>query len=796
MSRNPESATYTHGHHASVLRSHTWRTALNSAAYLLPHLRPDMKILDIGCGPGTITIDLAGYVPEGHVTGVDQAGQILDQARALATERGVTNVDFAAADANRLDYADESYDVVICHQVLQHVKDPVGVLREMRRVAKTGGIVAARETDFGTMTWYPQVEGMNDWLTLYYKVVAHNGGEANAGRMVHAWARRAGFSAQDISCSSSTWCYSTPDEIAWWSGLWADRTVESDFATTAVEAGLATEQELRETAEVWRSWGGREDAWFSFLHGEVICRKREELSRADNVPRHVLILSIHPYGPYHPSVWAIFQRREDLVGFDHRHPPFLTATKNLSLESSRLSPRSPKKFTMGRLLTGRQADELHKSLIAYLQANNMQGTAAALRSELGLEEQNFDAETTTKYESLLEKKWTSTVLDLESRNATLQSELELCAPSASSKRVQDPVTWLPRSPPHHSLESHRETVNCVAFHPVFSSIASGSDDCTVKIWDWEFGELERTIKSHTRAVRDVDFGGPKGAVLLASCSSDLTIKLWDPAAGYNNIRTLQGHEHSISAVRFIPPSSGKYANMLVSASGDQNIKIWDTTTGICVKTLQGHTGWVRHISPSSDGRFLLSTGNDRTVRLWDISKTQPENTLTMTGHDNVINCCALAPPTSYQYLAAIAGSEPAPTKTSGTAEYMATGSRDKTIKIWDARGTCILTLVGHDNWVSALAFHPGGRHLLSVADDKTLRCWDLSQGGKCVKVLQDIHEQFITCLRWAPEPVKSVANGESPGGRGSAKAETSAPQIRCVIATGSMDSSLKIFANK
>ncbi|RDA89416.1 hypothetical protein CP532_6264 [Ophiocordyceps camponoti-leonardi (nom. inval.)] len=457
---------------------------------------------------------------------------------------------------------------------------------------------------------------------------------------------------------------------------------------------------------------------------------------------------------------------------------------------------------MGRILTGRQADELHKSLIAYLQANNMQGTAAALRTELGLEEQVFDAETTTKYESLLEKKWTSTVrlqkkvLDLESRNATLQSELELCAPAASSKRVQDPVTWLPRSPPHHSLESHRETVNCVAFHPVFSSIASGSDDCTVKIWDWEFGELERTIKSHTRAVRDVDFGGPKGAVLLASCSSDLTIKLWDPAAGYNNIRTLQGHEHSISAVRFIPPSSGKYANMLVSASGDQNIKIWDTATGICVKTLQGHSGWVRHISPSSDGRFLLSTGNDRTVRLWDISKTQPENTLTMTGHENVINCCALAPPTSYQYLAAIAGSEPPPPKMSSTAEYMATGSRDKTIKIWDARGTCVLTLIGHDNWVSALAFHPGGRHLLSVADDKTLRCWDLSQGGKCVKVLQDIHEQFITCLRWAPEPAKSGANGESPGGRGGAKAETSAPQIRCVIATGSMDSSLKIFANK
>ncbi|PFH56035.1 hypothetical protein XA68_17175 [Ophiocordyceps unilateralis] len=454
---------------------------------------------------------------------------------------------------------------------------------------------------------------------------------------------------------------------------------------------------------------------------------------------------------------------------------------------------------MGRILTGRQADELHKSLIAYLQANNMQGTAAALRAELGLEEEVFDAETATKYQSLLEKKWTSTVrlqkkvLDLESRNAQLQSEVEFAAPASSSNRVQDPVTWLPRSPPRHSLESHRETVNCVAFHPVYSSIASGSDDCTLKVWDWEFGELERTIKGHTKAVRDVDYGGPRGAVLLASCSSDLTIKLWDPAAGYNNIRTLQGHEHSISAVRFIPAASGKYANMLVSASGDQNLKIWDTATGFCVKTLQGHTGWVRHVFPSPDGRFLLSTGNDRSVRLWDISKPQPENTVTVTGHDNVINCCALAPPASYQYLAALAGSDASP-RSSSTAEYMATGSRDKTIKLWDARGTCILTLIGHDNWVSALVFHPGGRHLLSVADDKTLRCWDLGQAGKCVKVLQDIHEQFVTCLRWAPEPVKSAANGESPA-RGSTKTETSSSQIRCVIATGSMDSSLKIFAN-
>ncbi|KAF4592171.1 Methyltransferase type 11 [Ophiocordyceps camponoti-floridani] len=273
MNRKSESATYTHGHHESVLRSHTWRTAANSAAYLLPHLRQDMRILDVGCGPGTITVDLAGYVPSGHVTGLDRAGRVLDKARALAAERGLTNVDFAEGDANGLEYADGSFDVVVCHQVLQHVRDPVGVLGEMRRVAKTGGLVAARESDYGTMVWHPPVQGMDSWLALYRDVARHNGGEPDAGRMIHAWARRAGFSPDDIASSSSTWCYTSAGDVAWWSGLWAERTVESDFAKAAVGAGLATEAGLQETSEVWRRWGAEEDAWFSFLHGEIVCRK-------------------------------------------------------------------------------------------------------------------------------------------------------------------------------------------------------------------------------------------------------------------------------------------------------------------------------------------------------------------------------------------------------------------------------------------------------------------------------------------------------------------------------------------
>lgn len=273
MSQKTEAATYTHGHHASVLRSHTWRTALNSASYLLPHIKPDMTILDIGCGPGTITVDLAGYVPKGRVIGLERAAKVLDQARALAADKGVDNIEFVEGDANSLSYPDNTFDIVFCHQVLQHVKDPVGILREMRRVAKPGGIVAARESDYGAFTWYPEVAGMKEWQSLYRKLATHNGGEPDAGRMVHVWAKQAGFVADSISSSVSSWCYSNKEEVAWWSGLWAERTVASSFADTAIESNIATKEQLAEVAKTWQKWGGEEDAWFSVPSGEILCIK-------------------------------------------------------------------------------------------------------------------------------------------------------------------------------------------------------------------------------------------------------------------------------------------------------------------------------------------------------------------------------------------------------------------------------------------------------------------------------------------------------------------------------------------
>ncbi|WP_059010986.1 methyltransferase domain-containing protein [Streptomyces specialis] len=263
-------AVYTHGHHESVLRSHRWRTAENSAAYLLPELRPGLSLLDLGCGPGTITADLAGRVAPGPVTAVDHAPDILPAARAEAAARGLTTVRFATADAHALDFPDDSFDVVHAHQVLQHLGDPVRALREARRVCRPGGVVAARDADYAAMTWYPLLPGLDEWLALYRRVARENGGEPDAGRRLLSWARAAGFT--DVTATASVWCFATPEDRAWWSALWADRTTESSYARVAVDGGHATRADLERLADAWRAWGAHDDAWFTVLNGEILCR--------------------------------------------------------------------------------------------------------------------------------------------------------------------------------------------------------------------------------------------------------------------------------------------------------------------------------------------------------------------------------------------------------------------------------------------------------------------------------------------------------------------------------------------
>jgi SAM-dependent methyltransferase len=255
--------TYTHGHAESVLRSHRSRTAAGSAAYLLPHLHSGQRLLDVGAGPGTITADLAGIV--GDVV----ATEVSEDAAAI-TRAGAPGVDVRVADIHALPFEDGEFDVVHAHQVLQHVADPVGALREMARVTRPGGLVAARDSDYATFAWWPRLPDLDRWLELYSAAARANGGEPDAGRRLLAWAHAAGLS--DITPSSSTWCYATPETREWWGGMWADRILGSALADQLVREDRATRVELEQISTAWRTWAADPDGWFSVHHGEILAR--------------------------------------------------------------------------------------------------------------------------------------------------------------------------------------------------------------------------------------------------------------------------------------------------------------------------------------------------------------------------------------------------------------------------------------------------------------------------------------------------------------------------------------------
>ncbi|MDI6098096.1 class I SAM-dependent methyltransferase [Actinoplanes sp. NEAU-A12] len=263
-------ATYTHGHHESVLRSHRWRTVENSAAYLLPHLSSGISLLDVGCGPGTITAELAELAAPGRVTALEQSEDALDLARAEIARRGLDNVDFVAGDVHALDFADGAFDVVHAHQVLQHVADPVAALREMRRVTRPGGVVAARDSDYAAFTWFPLLPELGEWLDLYERVARGNGGEPDAGRRMLAWARAAGFT--DVTATASVWCFANEEDRQWWGGMWEERVLKSEMAGSALRTGAATEADLQRISAGWRRWADDPDGWLIIPHGEIICR--------------------------------------------------------------------------------------------------------------------------------------------------------------------------------------------------------------------------------------------------------------------------------------------------------------------------------------------------------------------------------------------------------------------------------------------------------------------------------------------------------------------------------------------
>mmetsp|Transcript_28720 Transcript_28720/g.37678 ORF Transcript_28720/g.37678 Transcript_28720/m.37678 type:complete len:440 (-) Transcript_28720:300-1619(-) len=418
------------------------------------------------------------------------------------------------------------------------------------------------------------------------------------------------------------------------------------------------------------------------------------------------------------------------------------------------------------VLTEKQRGDLHSAIHDYLVGL---GDGFAQSANTFFQEANLEENHRPQSNGLLEKKWTSVVrlqrkvMELEQK--LQQAELDLKNSPANRAKQAGDSRLLPRGPPRQSMSGHRSPITTVAIHPVYSVVASGSEDATVRVWDYESGEYERQLKGHTNAIQHVAFN--QDGSLLVSCSSDLSLKLWDFST-YECVKTMRGHDHNVSCAIFL--ASG---DQVVSCSRDNTIKFWEVSTGYCVRTLTGHTDWVRALALSADGTLLASCGNDQSVMVWPLN-TAPgatqvgEPLVTLREHSHVVECVVFAPskrrlppPPPSNNANATANATGASSEEEmksgqavdgapGQGEMLATGSRDRTVKLWDVfAGQCLMTFSDHDNWVRGLVYHPSGKFLITASDDRSIRVFDI-KNQRCIRTIEEAHSHFVTSIGMSP----------------------------------------------
>ncbi|MBE9225183.1 WD40 repeat domain-containing protein [Phormidium sp. LEGE 05292] len=280
-----------------------------------------------------------------------------------------------------------------------------------------------------------------------------------------------------------------------------------------------------------------------------------------------------------------------------------------------------------------------------------------------------------------------------------------------------------------TLKGHNSYVYSVSFSPDGNTLASGSDDKTIKLWNLATGREIRTLKRHSNPVISVSFS-PDGKT-LASGSADKTIKLWNLGTG-REIRTLKGHNSYVWRVSFSP--DGK---TLASGSVDKTIKLWNLGTGREIRTLMGHSNSVYSVSFSPDGKTLASGSVDKTIKLWNLGTGREIRTL--MGHSNSVYSVSFSP----------------------DGKTLASGSVDKTIKLWNlGTGREIRTLMGHSNPVYSVSFSPDGKTLASGSDDKTIKLWNLGTGRE-IRTLMG-HSNSVISVSFSPDG-KTLASGSFDG---------------------------------
>ncbi len=263
---------YTMGYSEDFERIIRARTAATHASYLLPHLKPGMRVLDVGCGPGTISVGLAAAVDPGEFCGIDMEGSQVELAAKAASDGGHSNAHFRVADALDLPFPDDQFDGVHCHAVLTHIPDTTAALAEFNCVLKTGGILGAREFIGGLCFIEPDVGNLSRVFAVVSDVLTANGGHPQMGREIRTRISEAGF--VDVEASGSFDSWGSPSDIAAYSSYLINYLLGPPIAAPAISHGIATREGFdgwRDAVLVWKDHPGAFSAW---AFGEAIGRKR------------------------------------------------------------------------------------------------------------------------------------------------------------------------------------------------------------------------------------------------------------------------------------------------------------------------------------------------------------------------------------------------------------------------------------------------------------------------------------------------------------------------------------------
>ncbi|OKH32716.1 hypothetical protein NIES2119_25150 [[Phormidium ambiguum] IAM M-71] len=256
-------------------------------------------------------------------------------------------------------------------------------------------------------------------------------------------------------------------------------------------------------------------------------------------------------------------------------------------------------------------------------------------------------------------------------------------------------------------------------------LASGSNDKTVKLWDWQTGDCIRSLSGHTDFIYGLAFSAD--GQILASASTDCVVRLWKVNTG-QCFQILQGHADWVYTVAFHPADL-----VLASGSADCTLKLWNWQTGQCLKTLTGHSDKIMGIAFSPDGQMIATASADQTIRLWDYHSGDCITVL--DGHTNRVYSVAFSP----------------------DGKLLATSSTDRTVKLWDwTTEVCLKTFIGHTNWVFSVVFSPDGQTLASASHDRTVRRWDV-KSGQCIDVYTG-HSHLVSSVAFSPDG-KAIASG-------------------------------------